>query len=372
MNQSKVYIFIMCLMLSGCVKNGVQTSIKPTGNEQTAGSYSLNSQKTEEPKSPKSDPMHAEQNAGLSQKEYLQFIEKTDPSIIEMDVLFYQEIDADEDGNIEIIATFGHKSTDTYGYDSIEASFVLRDTNGSIQLVKQNFCIETGYSNHDMQLVQFTGSNQYYMVVRVTNWGNMNGLDIYEVIDSDVIRLESATSMTGVCNAYLSDQKKNGTYGGFVVEQSSYDVLYYGVTTFYAFTNGSFEAQDSKVAVGAYPETPTEVVVQYLSLESLGRDYHSSDIANRISETCPDGIHWNIDQVNWDAVLYNYVIGMDSTDTDEPRMTVEEIITASSAKVIVHLSNMNADGVMAITFDLIFQDGKWCIFDLHETDQLFE
>lgn len=365
-----ILVIILCLILSSCKKVDTIESTNSTLEEQTTENYSLDIKETDTPQISEPIPTETVQHVGFSQNEYMQFIEKTEPSIINMDLIFYEEIDADEDGNIEIIASYGQKSKDIYGDDSIEASFVLRYINGSIQLVKQNFCNETGYNNNYMQLAQFTGSNRYYIVVGVTNYVNMNGIDIYEITDKDVIYLGGGSSPAGVCDAYLSNKKSDGKYGGFSVELYSYDVLYYNILTFYEFKNGTFKPQDSKVDVGDYPETPTDIVVQYLTLKCLQQRYSSYDILNRIYEIGSYGLYMDINYDDWNIAIHHYSIGIDSTDADEPYMTVDETITGSSAKVTVGVFNINHDIIKTTVFDLIFENGKWNIYDFHETVQI--
>lgn len=264
------------------------------------------------------------------QNQYAQIMAKLNPSIAEMEVLFYSEIDADGDGNIEIISAFGHG-------ELIESCFVLREQDSEIQLVKQDFLPEYGYAHCDMQLARFKGSDLYYIVVGVTNTANMNGLSIYKITENDVLYVDGAQSAVGVCDAYLSDKKEDGTYGGFTAKFSSYDVLYYPTVVTYHFQYRDFNRKDSYVDVGEYSKTPTDVIIHYLSLYCLHQRYFSNDIVERNQEIY-DG-WWNlsyVDEPGWTNALYHYILGIDS---DSSVITADEVITGRKAKVTVHYSD---------------------------------
>lgn len=369
MNKIKqlLCILIFCLALSGCGglsnKNDTEELPKTPSEEQASERFAP--EPTQTTQNADQSPTITPQNISFRQNKYTQFMLKLKPSIAEMDELFYCEIDADEDGRIEIIASFGYKSKGTYDVDLIEADFVLRDKNGAIQLVEQDFCSEGGYEHSYMQLVQFTGSTRYYIAVGVTNTANMNGLAIYEVTDDAVQYLDGAQSPVGVCDVYLSDKKSDGTYGGFTAEFSSYDVLYYSVSTFYKFNDGIFRQRDSKVDVRDYPKTPTNVVVQYLSLECLRQRYFSYDIVKRSQEIYDGWLGVHIGGADWDSAIYCYELGVDLPDY--PHMTVSETGDGQTAKVDVNLSDIQNEELRTIIFDLVFRDGKWRISSAKET-----
>lgn len=368
-----LFILAICIAASGCgglVKIQYSEELAETpSEEQTPASLAP------EP-SQAAQAVQATQNAGkfsvktpqsssLRQDQYTQFMLELKPSTAEMDELFYCEIDADNDGNMEIIASFGHKAKDAYDIDLTEACFVLRDRNGEIQLVEQDFCGACGYEHSYMKLAQFFGSARYYIAVGVTNSVSMNGLAIFEIAGDDVIYLGGAQSPVGVCNAYLSNQKSDGIYGGFTAEFSSYDVLNYRVSTFYEFSDGIFEQRDSKVDVRDYPETPADVAVQYLSLECLRQRYFSDDIVKRSREIYNGLLDININGADWNSAIYRYELDLDLLE--HPVMTVSETVDGQTAKVDVNLSDSQNEELRAIVFDFAFRDGKWRISSAKET-----
>ena len=307
-----------------------------------------------------SAPMVSAEAPVVSQNLYLDFMKNLNPSIADMDELFYQEKDMDNDGNMEIIAAFGNKAKNEYGTDLIEASFALRDRNGKIDLIKQDFCDGGGYECGNIQFARFTGSDSMFIVVGVTNGMNMNGMAIYEIAGNDIKELCRTVSPAGICNAYLSEQQKGGSYGGFTKELSSYDVLYFPVTVFYKFNNGAFEPQSTAVEVGEYPKTPTDAVIQYLSLNCLFHDYYSLDISERLYELAryaicdiygaPSG---------WYSALYQYILGI--TLPGEPSITAREIVLGETAQVNTVLANPVKNEKATADFNLNFNNEKWHI-----------
>lgn len=297
-----------------------------------------------------------EQDTNSEQNQYEQFMTKLNPLIVEMDELFYREMDADGDGNTEIIAAFGHSE--------IESCFVLREQDGEIQLVKQDFLPEYGYFYRDMQLVQFTGSDLSYIAVGITNTANMSGLSIYRITENDVLYVDGAQSAVGVCDAYLSDKKEDGSYGGFTAEFASYDVLYYPTVVTSHFQNGDFDWKTSEVDVGEYPKTPADVVIHYLSLYCLHQRYFSDDIVERNQEIYTGW--WDLSYVNepgWIDALYHYILGIDS---DSSVLTADEVITGQKAKVTIHFTDETTDTVI-LEFDMVLNNEKWHIESAKES-----
>ena len=297
----------------------------------------------------------------VGQNQYVQFMTELNPSIAELDELFYHEMDVDGDGNMEIIAAFGASRGDPL----IETCFVLREQNGVIKLVKQNFFKESGYAYHGIQLVRFTDSDLYYIVVGITNTVNMNGLSIYKVIENDVLYVDGAQSAVGVCDVYLSDKKDDGSYGGFTAEFFSYDVLYYPTVVTYYFQNGVFNQQSAGVTVGEYPDTPTDVVIQYLSLYCLHQQYFSNDIIERCEEIFAEWLDFsNFFEHDWYDALFNYRFGFDS---EFPFITADEAINGQNAKVTIYL-NENTEQTTVYEFDMVTNNGKWQIVSKRERD----
>jgi len=305
------------------------------------------------------------QNGEFERNQYITYMEKLNPKIESMDELFYKEKDVDNDGYVEIIAAFGDKSNVSDGTDWIESSFILRDKNGKIELISQDYCIG-GYESYSMQLVQFTGSSETYIAVGVTNTASLYGVYIYAVSGDDVKQIGGAASPTGAGNAYLSNKQSDGTYGGYTSEQYSYDVLYYPITTFYKFNDGAFDQQNSAVDVGDYPATPTDVVIQYLSLSCLEASFYSSDMEQRLYDIAGYQ-YWDIygSPGEWNMALFNYDMGFDQPD--EPSMTLVETDSGQESTITVTLSNQISEETATVTFDLALQDSKWHISSVDET-----
>ena len=370
--------FMMIAALSGCdVTVGSEESNSGELSDITAGSISTpdttnvpSHTDSEQTKTSLPDTLHTGQIAAalvsintpeMRKKRYIEYMKILNQSISDMDELFYQEKDLDNDGNTEIIAAFGDKSNNEYSTDWIKASFALCDRNGKIELIKQDFCDGGGYECRDMQFARFTGSDNTYIIVGTTNGAYMNGLTIYEVTGNDVKELGGTASPTGVCDAYLSDERSDGSYGGFTETLSSYDVFYFSVTTFYKFSNGDFEPQGSTVALGDYPIAPTDVVIQYLSLNCLIQTYYSPDITNRIYELAGHDRGYYIygAPTDWYSAIYKYVLGIDLPD--EPSLTVQETVSGEVARVNITLENSQNAVKVTIDFDMTLSDEKWHI-----------
>ena len=323
-----------------------QVTTEPTEAEQTTAEQIETTIETTEDKDTGQNP-------------YLKFMENLNREISDMEELFYEEKDLDGDGNVEIIAAFGVMAKDEYGIDQIRASFALRDKNGKIELIKQDFCDGSGYECSGIRLAQFVGSDNTFVVVDVTNGMSMNGLAIYEV-GNGVAELARAVSPVGVCYVYLTDEQRNGSYGGFAEALSGYDVFYYPVTTFYKYENRAFVRQGSSVEVGAYPKTPTDVIIQYLALNCLLQNYYSEQITERIYELADYYASWGLygSLDSWYSALSQYLTG--TRLQGEPGMTVDEYVFKGGEMfgVTIEMSNPQMTEDIWMDFHLVLGDGK--------------
>ncbi|MCL2352350.1 MAG: hypothetical protein FWC55_07460 [Firmicutes bacterium] len=298
----------------------------------------------------------------FTQNRYIQFMAGLNPDIAGMDELFYKETDMDGDGNTEITAAFGQKADDET-QNWIEASFVLRDNGGDIELIGRDF-IGEGYTPYKMWLVQFTGSDAWYIIVGVTNDGyDLLGIEIFNISGSEVNKVAYDASATGAGDTYLDDRQSDGTYGGYTSERHSYDVLYYGVTTFYAFEDGKFIQRKSGVDVGDYPATPTDAVVQYLSLTALNQVYPSDDSAARINEICASPVSLDMGNFDWFTAIWSYEMEF-GPNVDFPRMTASEKTAGQTSSVTVNTSDKKGNPLVTYTFNLSAQSGQWRIISL--------
>ena len=289
---------------------------------------------------------------------YLQIMTGREPSIARMEELFYAEVDADRDGNIEIIAAYGEQ-------DLIRICFVLRDGNDGIRIVKQNFFASV-YDCHSMELVRFNGSDQYYIAAGVTNYDGMNGLEIYEIAADDVRCISGIQSAAGICCTYLADQQSDGCYGGFITERFGQDVYYYEVLTEYRFADGGFIRLPSRINVKEYPQDPLAVVIQYLSLKCLNRNYFSNDIVERLLEIHDNRFYYyfSLDDMIWGVRLANYALGIDAEEA--PGLHITQDIDQDTAVVAVHWSDRHVKEVHQVEFCLVWNRAGWRIADIME------
>ena len=292
--------------------------------------------------------------------QYRQYLMEMDSSITDLEEMFYMEIDADRDGYKEVIAAYGEN-------ECIGSSYVLRDKEGVIQLVKQDFHTEA-YSARSIQLAQFTGSDRYYIIVDVTNYGNMKGLGIYDVNDSDVIRIAGASSPSGRGLAHLSDRQSDGTYGGFTVHRDSWETFYYDTSVFYQFREGSFVPLQEEIKVGDYPDDPAGVVIQYLSMYLLYQRYEPDDVFIRILQLRDSWVYFYLDEPAWALRIRNYMMGIDAEEA--PGLAVEEKIEGDTAVVTIRRTGGNINEVHHVDFCLSLHDAKWQITDIIEAVEI--
>ena len=203
-------------------------------------------------------------------KKYTEFLNQS----CKVEKLIKEDIDLD--GKQEIIIAFES------AYDTIN-SYVLRENGKSLQ--KLGEIKSSGYSFYDVSLVRMRGSDKKYILSNITNGAGLEGFALYEINKDTLDTVMYSASATGEGYDGLTSSKNDNIYDGFIEERYSYEVCYLGVTSFYKWNGKDFDYVSTTVDPGDYPDTPENVVDQFLKLNFLFDDYKkSSGVINRLAE----------------------------------------------------------------------------------------
>lgn len=291
---------------------------------------------------------------------YLKYMKEHNKEIADMDILFFEQKDIDNDGYIEIIAAFGDKDEEYDDWNWIRESFILCDKEGKIELISQGFANGGGYACYKAELVRFDGADEDYILIGITNGGALHGIEIIKVSGGDIINLAYDASATGAGNAYLSDKNGDGVFDGYISERWSYDVLYYEVSSYYAFKDGRFDHMETHVNTGDYPKTVKDVVTQYISLCVLSDFYPSDDITKRINELriTSEKTETQIKAEQWYSGFYEFILGIDSSIS----MDIDE--SGNIASVTVNKVDEHNKKEYSLSFELSNDNGVWHIISI--------
>ncbi len=214
-------------------------------------------------------------------KEIVQFMSKKD---MEHDIAYYEEVDMDGDGQVELLVATGQLEEDPYS-SYAHSLYVLRFKDGKIEQISDNLG-SSGYGVYDIKVVQLQGfSNNKYLYCGLSNGVSLEGFVLYGLKEGEICQVAYSASPTGSGTDKLVDSNEDGQYDGYVKNRSSYDVLYYHITYFYTLKGESFVSSKMSINLPPYPDTIEEVLVQYLSLRLLDIG-QSSELSERLNDLC--------------------------------------------------------------------------------------
>ncbi len=170
------------------------------------------------------------------------------------------------------------------------------------------------------------------------------------------------------------DEDEDGYFDYYVLNRWGYDVFYYPITLKYKFDKelGTIYETGS-IEIGEYPETPSDVVKEYLALFFI-RDFNRdrfgeyTDVKNldeRLAELCEPELEPEYSYSR--DLLSNLSIGAyDGTE-------VTEEIVADFANVTINPPEFNDNGDTPLIFELqIQEDGRWKITQISEPEEYWD
>ncbi|WP_143088499.1 hypothetical protein [Paenibacillus algorifonticola] len=209
---------------------------------------------------------------------YMPYLKEQAPKATE---LFYAKEDLDLDGVDEVVivaGTLGEDKDDT----TVEVILLLRDYGDRIVQLGGNQA-NSLYRIQKIKLVHLQNMKQSVLYTAITNDGEMEGFNLYELKDNELNMLFGGDSASGSGVAVLEDQNKDGEYDTAIQMRGSYDVFYYPLSRIYSWRNHEFELVRVKMDLPDYPETVQQVIVEFLKLHYLDEGL-SPELDKRLAE----------------------------------------------------------------------------------------
>ncbi|KAF2339781.1 hypothetical protein [Flavobacterium tistrianum] len=248
-----------------------------------------------------------------SKNPYYIFIQKNNPEVLkENKLIYFKEEDIDFDGKKEAIVALGEIDKEDEMQTSVSDIFLLRNENGVIKKIDDFGSY--GYTIYTVKLVSLQGKRQKYIYLGLTNGANLKGFSLQELENNKLKKICTSASATGVGNDDLVDENNDGKYDGYVQLRNGIDALYYEIDIHYIFKNGTFQQSRTHVEIPPeYPDTIEEILLQYISLRSLGFG-ESKEVNQRLKLICKDqnasSLKWNADA--WAEGYFNSYMELDN------------------------------------------------------------
>lgn len=342
-----VVLLLLMFNLTGC-KNEMEDDHQPMKN-----SSSFPSQKPQDNKEPKDQLM----NVGDSEWD-MDVLRATLKINEEMEVLFQYDKDFDNDNNEEIIIAFGYDYTGEE--DGIEDIYYIENINGDYEILSH--IQSEGYGTFSIELINLVGMDLPVLYCRKTNYADLMGFEIYEIKDKALKQLVYSASATGVGCDEMTDMDADGIYHGFVQNRSCYDTLYTNLSKYYEFIDGKFEIKNISADFYNYPDTPEEVVLEYVNLHSLKQleEIEIPDIEVRLRELCPSNFE--------PPILYDYNVMVEYNISYEGALEFNTEIHEKTNVAEVHVIYNEGIDKSKVVYSLGKTDEKWIINDCKVLD----
>ncbi len=227
--------------------------------------------------------------------------------------------------------------------------------------------IVDNYAATGPRIVRFEGGEESFLCFIVENGANLTGLLLFSLNDKGFdLAMMGVPSMPP---AYITliDENQDGIYEGIYEDLINEDVFYYPCRIMDYYAQGEFYIEYVDVDMGDYPETPAEVVRQYVYALHL-RDTRFDDVAEvfgldeRLAElVTKEALTTEIYFAN--DLLVNTAMQI------EPKLVFEEkVYDDTSAQVYITIKGDYTDEASARTSEnfgfgmtLVKEDGKWKI-----------
>jgi hypothetical protein len=253
------------------------------------------------------------------------------------------EEDMDLDGNKEIIII------GQFDDSGITQYCVLREAGNKLQYLGN--LGNTAYEITGVELVRLEGSDQKYINAICSGW-NLSGFYLYQVVKDEVKDIESSASASSSGLDQLTSSSNNGIYDGYSQDREGYNVMNFSVSRNYKWNGNSFGLSSITVDVGEYPETPVDVINQFLRLNYLTEDDKKCpDVSNRINLINISNKNLKMDELpdDWRDALCDDLMNNIQYDTKE---------TESRGTITASLMDKK------ITFSLEKNNNKWQIINM--------
>ncbi len=378
-------ILLIPLLLVSCGKSEDEKTKSTTDDKETSVSENENKEEENSPDNKKEDSdesndenkdkdskneteskdenLFTQEELGKLRKMSIDFVKKLAPT---NNIVSEWYEDFNDDGKIEGIVFIDNSEyiTDVLYLDMSGDKAVLIDQTTITNLANDWTFDDTVYDS-----AGFTDLNAYEHTtpfVYRNPHPNSSSYMFFIVVDDHIDSFLNTVNYCDVGTTELIDEDNNGAFDHLVLNRWGYDVFYYPLTLTYKFDSTLFTIFDNgSIELGEYPETPSDVVKEYLFLYYI-RDCNRDRVGNftdvknldeRLTELCETGIELEYSYSY--ELLSNLAIGAyDGTE-------ITEEIVADSANVTVNPPEFNDMVDTPLIFELqIQEDGKWKITNI--------
>lgn len=261
-------------------------------------------------------------------------------------IIFQDVQDLNADGNKEIVIATGKKG-------DIVHIFVLRDTGNQLENLSDDSKVNNGYQTNNVKLVKLKGSKKTYIYVGKTNGAGMNGFQLYELRNNKVEYLAGGTNPTGAGETELTDLDSEGTYGGYLNKQYSYDVFYIPTTSTYKFNGSTFDLKNVQATLPQLPNSPEDVLDQFIKLSLLEIEDQEAkhSIIKRI-EQLSSGYKLEVSKDEKYA-LRDFIVTGSIDKTKE--------LHKGDKNIVIPITDSSISGKISMEFLLSLEDGHWLV-----------
>ncbi len=222
------------------------------------------------------------------------------------------------------------------------------------------------YTIIEARMVEILGCDNPMLYLLVDNGINSQGLILYDLSDGRFNLKGSAIPSMPPAYTYLVDGNDDGIYEAIYEELMNLEVLYYSAFIEYQFEDNELFIENTVLDMGDYPETPLEVVKQYLNGLCLRNTYFEMIdevvlLDERLDELVTE------DALTPEMYLEYELLSNTSLEI-EPKVVFEEIKNSEdSVTVVVSIKGEYYDSAGRKSDDINFsmtvirEDDKWKI-----------
>lgn len=257
--------------------------------------------------------------------------------------------DLDNDGFDEIIIAFGRILN---GFEKSYEEVFLLTTKDGLHVVDK---IYPSLPARKLELIQMEGNDYMTLLYTVGNF-SVSGFTLIDYMDGEVCTHHMMLSSTGIGSDQLTDLNDDGKMDAVVTYRSDYSYMYYEVKTIEKWIDGSFELFEIDVTLPEYPVKASDVVLQYMELNTLRSDF-SFTLNQRLDDIC-------VDEEEFDEVVNQKYEMRSALVFHDDNLTFTENLDDYRGTIQVVIDSDEYDDIYY--FDMLKLDDKWRIRNIRK------
>ncbi len=225
---------------------------------------------------------------------------------------------------------------------------------------------------HSAGLIYLDGFDMPVPFVERNEREDSTGYIFFRIVYDTIEPFIDTTSLCDVGTTDLIDTNDDGDYDKYTVNNWGYDVFYYPLSMTYLFNAPPWTFESGYIELGERPQSPTDVVKEYMYLSYLKDVYRNLDGSFCSIENLDERLNDLSDVQFTDKYIFSAQLLQDTALEMEHKANFVEDLGEEFTDVTVYPPESPENMDSTTIFTLVKLDGKWIIMDIYYPEEMLE